>query len=141
MIERYQTLVISSSGQRSALISATLDSSSNGRPANRLLRHRGKFGHEVALGCGELELVNQEKFALIALVEFPNQKRVQGSGTRIREKRALPLVLLVDYEVKMLELVFGSESYFSVISWKDAVDLRFDGQLLPWATQVKDRFA
>ena len=43
-------------------------------------RLRSKFVSEVLLCFSEIELVNQEEFASVALLEFADQKRVQGTS-------------------------------------------------------------
>ena len=90
------------------------------------IRFNRKFVSEVLLGFGEIKLVDQVEFPTAALIDLSDEKRVQGTRPWIRQERALPLILLVDDEVKMVEVVFGSACFFPYLFWQQTV--KFSGK-------------
>ena len=105
-------------------------------------RHRctcSKFVGEVLLCFSEIELVDQEKFAAAALFKLADQKRVQGTRPWIWEECAFPTVLLVDYEVELVEVVFGCTCFFPGFFRKNSVKFCGDDELLPRAKPVEHR--
>ena len=52
-------------------------------------------------------MVKQEEFPSVALFYLADQKRIQSKRSWIGEERTFPPVLLVDYDVEMVEVVFS----------------------------------
>src|ERR1700730_14900321 len=102
---------------------------------------RRKFVSEILLCFSEIELIDQEKLVPTALLEFSNQKGVQSTRCRIPQKRALPPALLVDYEVEVVEVLFGCSRFFSCLFRKDTVKFCVDDQFLPGADPVEQHLA
>ena len=102
---------------------------------------RRKFVCEILLCFSEIELVDQEELVPTALLEFSNQKGVQSTRRWIPQKRALPPVLLVDYEVEVVEVVFGCSRFFSSLFRKDTVKFCVNDQFLPGENPVEQHLA
>jgi hypothetical protein len=68
-----------------------------------------EFGDEIILSLGEVKLVNQKIAAArpLALFIFTNQKRIEESGRGDGKQFALPAVLLVNDQVKIIEVASG----------------------------------
>ena len=62
-----------------------------------------EFGDEIILSLGEVKLVNQKIAAARTLALFTNQKRIEESGRGDGKQFALPAVLLVNDQVKIIE--------------------------------------
>jgi len=90
-----------------------------------------KFVDEVLLCFSEVELVDHEKFASVTLLVLADRKRVQGTGPWIGKECAFPTVLLVDYEVELIEVVSGYKRFFAGFFRKDTVEFCGDDELLP----------
>src|SRR6266478_7827427 len=104
-------------------------------------RLRSKFVSEILLCFSEIELVDQEKLVPTALLEFSNQKGVQSTRCWIPQQCALPPILLVDYEVEVVEVVFGCSCFFSSFFRKDTVKFCLNDQFLPGANPVEQHLA
>src|SRR5258708_6735669 len=102
---------------------------------------RRKLVSQILLRFSEIELVDQEKLVPTALLEFSNQKGVQSTRGRIPQKRALPPSLLVDYEIQVVEVVFGCSRFFSSLFRKDSVKFCVNDQFLPGVNSVEQHLA
>ena len=102
---------------------------------------RRKFVSEIPLCFSEIELVDQEKLVPTVLLEFSNQKGIQSTGRWIPQQCALPPALLVDYEVEVVEVVFGRASFFSGFFRKYTVKFCGDDQFLPRVNPVEQHLA
>jgi len=100
-------------------------------------RLSSKFVSEVLLCFSEIELVDQKEFASVALLELADQKRVEGTRPWIGEECAFPMMLLVDYEIEVVEVVFYRACLFPGFFRKDSIKFRGDDQFLPRAKPVE----
>ena len=75
----------------------------------------------------------------MTLLVLADQKRVQGTRPGIRKECAFPTVLLVDYEVELIEVVSGYKCFFAGLFRKDSVEFCGDDELLPRPKPVEQR--
>ena len=80
-----------------------------------------EFRDEIVLSLGEVKLVNQKIAAVRHLALFTNQKRIEESGRGDGKQFALPAVLLVNDQVKIIEVASGVDSLLPGFFREDSV--------------------
>ena len=80
-----------------------------------------EFRDEIILSLGEVKLVNQKIAAVRHLALFTNQKRIEESGRGDGKQFALPAVLLVNDQVKIIEVASGVHGLLSGFFREDSV--------------------
>src|SRR4029077_7159767 len=80
-----------------------------------------EFGDEIILSLGEVKLVNQKIAAARPLALFANQKSIEESGCGDGKQFALPPVLLVNDQVKIIEVASGVDGLLPGFFREDSV--------------------
>jgi len=57
----------------------------------------------------------------VTLLVLADQKRIQGTRPWIRKECAFPTILLVDYEIELIEVVSGYKCFIAGFFRKDTV--------------------
>src|SRR5271157_4785492 len=91
-----------------------------------------EFGDEIILSLGEVKLVNQKIAAARPLALFTNQKRIEERGRGDGKQFAFPAVLLVNDQVKIIEVASGVDGLLSGFFREDSVKGGGEGELLYW---------
>ena len=89
-----------------------------------------EFGDEIILSLGEVKLVNQKIAAARPLALFTNQKGIEESGRGDGKQFALPAVLLVNDQVKIIEVASGVDGLLPSFFREDSVKGGGEGELL-----------
>ena len=80
-----------------------------------------EFGDEIILSLGEVKLVNQKIAAARPLALFTDQKRIEERGRGVGKQFALPAVLLVNDQVKIIEVASGVDGLLPGFFREDSV--------------------
>ena len=80
-----------------------------------------EFCDEIILSLSEVKLVNEKIATVRILAFFTNQKRIEESGSGDGKQFALPPVLLVNDQVKIIEVASGLDGLLPGFFWQDSV--------------------